>query len=248
MKPITISLFTFLLLLSSCVAYQSGGMSANETSANFVFEDFAIGEARSNRFLLLGGMRKDALLLEAKRDLQTSRPLQTNEAYNNFTYDYKNSFIFGVSRTKVTVTADVIRYTDATPVNRYSETYKNKVLKEGAKDSLFAIGDSVYTQSGKGFSVLSVHNEKKCRLLFSNAHDEIKIKRISKDRLFRTKGNWKNVQVGENFQYYFKLKQRMEEGVLVRIGASSLLIRTTRGELIHRKIKEITISSEINPK
>ncbi len=248
MKTTTISLFILFLVLSSCVSYQSGGLSANETGANFIYQDVAIGEARSNRFLLFGGMRKDALLLEAKRDLITGRPLGIDEAYTNYTFDFKNSFILGFTRTKVTVSADVIQYTTEPPVDRYSSTFKDKMFKTNLVDSLFNIGDSTYTKDGHGGIVQSNLSKYRVRVLLTNSKDELKSVRISKWKLFHAKGSWRGFVVGDEIKYYDQLMPRTVVGHIIAFGKSSVLIRSEKGKISALAYDEIILLTDIDPK
>ncbi len=71
------------------------------------------GSASTMKVLGLGGLSKQALVAEARENLlKTNPPLAEGEILANITVDFKLSFIIIVSKTTVTVTADVIRFTE----------------------------------------------------------------------------------------------------------------------------------------
>lgn len=236
------TLFTFLLLfmlLNSCVSYQSGGLNSSSAGTNYVYTDIAIGEARANRVFNLGGMNKDALLLEAKRQMITSRPLQANEEYINFTFDVKRSFILWLDRTKVTVSADVILHTNSTPEERFTENYKAKVFLASKSDTLFQIGDSVRTEKGISGIILQNYATNKCKVLYKNEKGALKTKQINKALLYNLRGNWKDFEVGDEIKYTEKFETLPFTGTIIGIGQAHLLFRTSSGDVYRTPYKRI---------
>ena len=61
--------------------------------------------------IYIGGLEKNTLVADAKKDLLENYPLKENQALANITVDFKNSIVFFVIKTKVTITADVIEFT-----------------------------------------------------------------------------------------------------------------------------------------
>ena len=107
---ISIALLT-TFILSSC-AVHSGFMndSAALSSNNFKMVRYAEGTASTTKIFVLGGLAKNALVAEAKKDLIQNNPLKEGQTLANVTVDFKNSFIVFVMKTKVTVTADIVEF------------------------------------------------------------------------------------------------------------------------------------------
>jgi len=101
-------------LLTSC-AFHNGitTSSASISNKNFTMMKTVHGSASTMKVLGLGGLSKQALVAEARENLlKTNPPLAEGEILANITVDFKLSFIIIVSKTTVTVTADVIRFTE----------------------------------------------------------------------------------------------------------------------------------------
>lgn len=96
---------------SSCATHW-GTMngSASLSSNNFKIAKMASGTASTTKIFGFGGLAKDALVLEAKKDMMQNYPLREGQALANVTVDFKNSFMFFVNTNKVTVTADVVEF------------------------------------------------------------------------------------------------------------------------------------------
>ncbi|HKK38077.1 MAG TPA: DUF6567 family protein [Cryomorphaceae bacterium] len=99
------------LLLSSC-AIHTGNTSSNAavTNDNFRIMDLAVGQAQTTQVFGIGGLKPDALVLEAKTAMYRNHPLSAGQLYANVTVDYKRSFYLIVVTTMVTVSADVVQF------------------------------------------------------------------------------------------------------------------------------------------
>jgi hypothetical protein len=100
-----------VFLLSSC-AIHTGMMTGNASLSanNFKTVKMASGTSETIKIFGLGGLGKDALVLEAKKDLLQNNPLKEGQALANVTVDFKNSFLIIVMTEKVTVTADIVEF------------------------------------------------------------------------------------------------------------------------------------------
>ena len=95
------------------VAFHHGNLTGNDAAnPNLRPVNFAYGHSEATRVLGIGGLKKDALVLEAKRDLYLSNRLEEGQLFSNFSIDFKESFsfLFLVHKTKVTVSADILRF------------------------------------------------------------------------------------------------------------------------------------------
>lgn len=111
MKTLTV-LLVVSLLLPSCAYHIGtvGGGSAVVTDANFSHVDFAYGTARTVHVFGIGGSQKDALVLEAKRNLYLNYKLQPKQAIGQTVVDFKRTIFFPLLFTKVTVSAEIIDF------------------------------------------------------------------------------------------------------------------------------------------
>jgi len=81
-----------IALLSSCASHV-GVMTGNASisDANFNVIGLAVGSAKTQHIMGIGGLGKDALILEAKRNLYLKYPLKKGQALANVTVDIKRS-------------------------------------------------------------------------------------------------------------------------------------------------------------
>lgn len=100
---------SLLLLLSSC-AFHSGMISSSQLGSKtyYQYEDISVGYAKATYFLGIGGLRKDALLNDAKRNLYLSYPLKPNQVFDNLTLDTKTTYILPFSKVEMILVADVV--------------------------------------------------------------------------------------------------------------------------------------------
>jgi hypothetical protein len=101
-----------LLFLCNSCAFHKGVMTGNASlqGSNFEIIDMATGKASTVKVLGIGGLNKNALVLEAKRDLYSKYPLSIGQAFANVSVDFKNSYILVVSITDVTISADIVQF------------------------------------------------------------------------------------------------------------------------------------------
>jgi hypothetical protein len=100
-----------MFLVSSCATH-FGGMSGSAalSSKNFRYQGLATGQAQTLQVFGLGGLAKDGLVAEAKKNLLLNYPLKDGQALANVTVDFKFSVVFFVIIRKATVTADIVEF------------------------------------------------------------------------------------------------------------------------------------------
>lgn len=108
-------LFIFIIgtcSLSSC-AIHNGYManSASLSQANFSYTKQSIsGHASTTKVFGIGGLWKQTLVEEAKKEMLEETPLQDNQALANITVNWKRSCFFFIVNNKCTVTADIVEF------------------------------------------------------------------------------------------------------------------------------------------
>jgi len=101
-----------ITLVSSC-AIHNGFMknSASLSEANFSYVNQSISGMSSAKYVFaIGGLDRQALVEEAKKEMLKNNPLQANQVLANVTVNWKHSFYVIVFRTECTVTADVVEF------------------------------------------------------------------------------------------------------------------------------------------
>jgi len=97
---------------SSCAmhtGYMSNSVSLADANFSYVQQSIS-GYAETTHVFGIGGLEKEALVEEAKKEMLKNNPLQPNQALANLTVNWKNSFYVVVMMQKCTVTADVVEF------------------------------------------------------------------------------------------------------------------------------------------
>ncbi len=118
------------ITLSSCSAAYMGITTggASLSSNNFKIVRMTTGTASVRSILGFGVMGKDALVLEAKKNLLQNNPLKEKEALANVTVDFKNSYVLIVHTQKVTVSADIVEFIEQTSNKPSTKILNNKII------------------------------------------------------------------------------------------------------------------------
>lgn len=106
-----------IVFMSSCASvhngYNSFATSTVLSQANFDYtQKYITGTSTATYILGIGGMKRDALVNDAKQDLMKSISLKSNQALANVTVDFKLEYIFGgiYVRMICTMNADVVEF------------------------------------------------------------------------------------------------------------------------------------------
>jgi hypothetical protein len=176
MKSI-LMLACLMIGLASCVSFHTGTLSSSSAGRPVRYEDIAFGVSQTNKYFGLGGQNQDALVLEAKRELVKNRPLNKNEEYANYTIDFKTTYWPYYIQTKVTMSADVVKFNSDTTISKYSELYQNKLLGKISKNGLFSIGDTIYDSNMNKWKLLSIDNSDRVRVIYFTQTNKIRTKK-----------------------------------------------------------------------
>jgi hypothetical protein len=225
--------FSVALMLSSCVATHLGNLSSSALDKPVSYVDVAYGVAQTNKYFALGGLSQDALVLEAKRELYRNRPLQANEAYMNFTVDFKNTWVFFpvYTQTKVTLSADVINFNPDNPADVFTDEYAKKLSSPFPANPLFSVGDSVIAPRRKEGVVLAFTDATKVRVLYLTKNNKLRTHTVSVNKLFTRSKSYKGFTVGDS--YFFSKKYKGTEEAanarIIGIGLKHLLVKEPNG-------------------
>ena len=134
-----------LLILSSC-AFHSGMMTGNASLSGDDFEILSIesGTSKTTHVFGIGGLKHQALVFEAKKNMYKSSPLKKGQAYANVSVDFKRSTYLFINTTIVTVTADLVQF-GSNPDSTLQKGF-HQFLNPENSTSIHMIGD--YINSG----------------------------------------------------------------------------------------------------
>lgn len=228
-------IFTLLVCFftSSC-AFHSGMMTGNAaiSDSNFQYVALAKGTATTTHFLGIGGLKKDALMFEAKKDLLRRYPLRKGQALANVTVDVKRTFVFIVMKTRATVTADVIDFnpsdisTDFAQINASHrlDDLNHALIGCNTTDSVLFAHDKSYT---KGLILGFYSNYVKLR--YSTAPGVEFVKNASNDDVLVIKKQSSNVknfgfEVGDKVKFLSSNGQ-IKEGVVFGLHKSHIGVK-----------------------
>ena len=239
MKTPIITLLSALIFTSCATHY--GMVSTSSNNQSVVYEDIAIGVAQSNHFLGIGGLSQDALVFEAKRELIRNRPLKTNEDFANFTVDFKRTFILLNLRTKVTVTADVVRFDKDMGDGIYSENYTQKLSRIAMANELFAIGDSVLLKKEKKGVIISATDNHKVRIQFTTGRNKIRTNNVSINEVFTISKSYKGFNIGERviFTSFNEGNWKSRGGTIIALGTKSAKVVLGDKSIVTKEYKTI---------
>ena len=110
----SVFILSLTVLLTSCAAGLSGSMSdsAALSSNNFTYAQKNVqGMSEATYVFGFGGMKREAIVNEAKQMMLANNPLQNNQAIANLAVDFKYSSFLGIVNTvKCYVTADIVEF------------------------------------------------------------------------------------------------------------------------------------------
>ncbi|MGB6037396.1 MAG: DUF6567 family protein [Cryomorphaceae bacterium] len=226
------------LILSSC-AIHTGNTSSNAavTNDNFRIMDLAFGQAQTTQVFGFGGLKPDALVLDAKREMYRNHPLEAGQIYANITVDYKRSFYLIVVTTMVTVSADVVQFNP-------SESQKKEDLFSKKNSGLSAVVPSAkaieisankYFETGKNVGVYAGGELKTMKL--ENQLGKKRYELLSADSskfIYDVKSIYLIDEVNYDFQHGYSVGDRVKwevrdetnDGIIVGINENMVVIKS----------------------
>ena len=237
-----IILITFTLFITSCATHM-GVMSGNASisDANFNLKGLAIGTSKTTHVLGIGGLGKDALILEAKRNLYTNYPLKQGQALANVTVDIKRSFFPFVATTKATITADVIDFN-----NKPDDSSFDAFNKQFNKTYIgpFTPNQKVGVNKLKNVEVATVveSDKKRSTILIQNKNGNYRLKKVKNKKLFGyNEDSTDKYKIGETVK--FELNGKTYAGTIQGINDDIVIVYTfitkSSSKMINVKKKNI---------
>lgn len=246
MKKLKFLGLPFVVLLTSCSYHIGtiGGGTGTITNDQFANIDFAYGVAKTTNFLGIGGNKKDALVLEAKRNLYLSSKLRPTQVIGQTTVDFKRTFFFPILTTKVTVSAEIIDFSTDSVSSTETNGNRNRFINS-KKSGQFEIGEEVFYSKNLNtvFSATILDYQKGNYIIkYIDQNNNLRIKKaippslesqnqkiqtpinISQPEKLYTPQNPKGKLVR------FRYKEEEYEGELIEPSGTSYLIKMEKGD------------------
>jgi hypothetical protein len=139
-------LLLFVIPFFSSCAFHSGVFlsSASITNGNFQVVKTVQGTAKTTHVLGIGGLKKDAIVFEAKKDLLRKYPLEKGQVLANVSVDFKRTYVFIVATTRATLTADVVEFVFPDPDKKFDEIHYQNLFEANEELANFHVTDSVF--------------------------------------------------------------------------------------------------------
>jgi hypothetical protein len=108
-------IFLIFSILTGCIASHVGSMSGSASldAPNFMYKKQNVfGEAQATYVLGIGGVARQSLIVEAKKNMLKANPLLKNQALANVSVSYKSTGFLGfiVTTVKCDVSADIVEF------------------------------------------------------------------------------------------------------------------------------------------
>ncbi|MBX2962345.1 MAG: hypothetical protein KF687_07520 [Cyclobacteriaceae bacterium] len=149
----------------------------NDGKISYQYEDVAVGYSKASYFLGLGGLRKDAMLNDAKRNMYLSYPLKPNQFFDNITLDKKVTYVLPFSKVEMILVADVIELDSGYRMNKgagYLETLTRSAVKSKGDLSNYEPVLLVENARANGGRVVSI-NKRNATVFYVNADGLIRV-------------------------------------------------------------------------
>ncbi len=248
-----IGLVVGVVFLTSSCAVHSGMITSSQlgnTKINYRYEDVAVGYAKAKYFLGIGGLKKDALLSDAKRNLYLSYPLKPNQVFQNITLDRKTTYLFPFSKVELILVADVIELESGHEMSM-GDDYLNILATSAvkSKDDLSNYEPVLLLEKGKAYAgrVVSI-NRRNATIFYVNADGLIRVGNKDYGGIYK-------VSIPDSWQDYtgytigdtrnFSLKRASEStyvisGKIIGLNSMNILLETNSGL---RSLRKHEISS-----
>ena len=224
-------ILVFMIMFSSCTTFQ-GSLSSSFINRSVKYEDVAMGIAQIDKYFGFGGLSHEAMVFEARRSLIENRPLKPNEAYANYTIDFKNTYIIFIHSIKVIITADVIKFSDDSTKKPLSDKYASIMINKHSSNELFQIGDSVLEKNLTKGTILSFSTDSTVWFLYKTKNNRFKTNNVSIKEIFTTTKSYKGLKTNDPFT--FISMERKVPSKILGLGLNTLLIKVDSNGAIYQ--------------
>jgi hypothetical protein len=235
--------------MSGCFSIHQGSLSSDVIESNITYKETVAGEAKSIIILGLGGTEKNALVQDAKRDMEVKRFLKPNERYINFTMDRKDTYYFGlVSVQKLTLHADIVAInqdeddpmSDEFKRNYFSSRPSTDVNYQiGVTDLFFQENEKVLLADGNEGNIIAIFRNMVAVYKYeNNAYKKINVplNEIFSTRVF----NYKSLKRGDSIDISDKVDGQNKTGKIVAFGTDSALVKYADDSFIEIKYQDLS--------
>lgn len=182
--------FLLLLLVVACssCAFHTGMISPGvQYHQKQKLADIAVGYSKASYFLGLGGLKKDALVNDAKYKLYLSSKLKPGQALENITLNIKTTCIGPYRKREVIVVADVTEG-DSLYGMSFSKEYIDMISAIKKKPgNFFLLNDKILflQKTTLGHGKIIDYNSRNARVFYINSSGSLQVKKMPLSNIFK---------------------------------------------------------------
>jgi len=203
------------------------------------FDDVAVGYSKSTYVLGIGGLKRDAMLNDAKRNLYLSYPLKPNQIFDNLTLDKKITYVVLYSKVEMILVADVVEL-DSNRRSTMSEQYREVLSQSGIKSkNYFSNYEPVLLlEKGKAYKgrIVSI-NKKSATVFYVNADGLIRVGNKAYGDIYKVSNldslkNQAGYEIGDEWNFSLQRANKSNYAVggkIIGINSLRLLLETKSG-------------------
>lgn len=242
--------FSWLALLvfalSSCASYHNGAISSGPLlSASDKHVKTAWGMASTGIFLGFGGTGYDALVHNAKAQMEKDYPLAAGEYYANYTVDFKRSILLLIyMKNEVFVHADIMSQNPSTVTKAVNDPGDPSINFYKTKTDSFYVGEHIYMnydgvkQLFYSFNEFEISGFDKKGFVYLNFIEKGKTALVDRNLLYYSKNKVRNNLSGGD-EVTFKHRGDEVKGRVLATAPDKALVSYDKG-FYELKYSEIT--------
>jgi hypothetical protein len=235
-----------IILFTSCATHEGTLSSGATPTENHSLVDIAIVTASSSQVLGFGGLSKDGLVMEAKRNLYTLFPPKKGRLYANISVDLKKEYYwFFARKEKVFITADIYDLNTSFDSDANNRFIGNKLQST----QNFKLNEYVYLFEKDSLLKVQIMQifKKDILIKYQKQNGELEIQRYDSDDVIKKEslsGNAKKIgeQVSFNHSDVSIKGQSIFEGNIIAMSKNGYVIEyivNKKNKLAYKMLTEV---------
>lgn len=156
--------------------------------------------------------------------------MKAGEQYANFTLDFKNTYLFFYAATTVTITADIIHFTQEKEYDPFPNKYLTTAIPPSYDTELYRAGSTVLNKKGETFLIRSVVDAGHL-FLQSTENEMILLENVAMKNYYSNQGEKKGYVVGSVYPVPPASVFVSKEMRILGLGMDHMLVELTNGDL-----------------
>ncbi len=234
-------IYIFIPLISGCAIHHGMITTTHPDipAKKYTYIDIAVGYSQATYWFDFGGLEKEVLVQEAKRNMLLSYPLQPNQLLTNATLDIKTSMIWPFRRVQAIAVADVIELDTSYSIT-YGEHYPNTYFPHFYSISLgesILFADSDNQQLGKGRVVYM--RPQSVKVFYPSPKGTYKLANMTYNEIYKT-SDFKDIEQATGFTVGDTIRIRQttksqtttsDKAIILGVNSNSVLYQRNDGSV-----------------